>query len=156
MEYLSYVEIYYHLEKEKNDFYKYLNQYELLKSKIIKATEMKEIVDFSKSTKNDKLDNYAYMIPILEDRIETSKKILSELEFNLTKEKRKLYESKNVYDIIFRLRFLEFENVKSICKLTGYEKTRVYDFINKIKIDKNNIKEKYKKIASSEKIGKVL
>lgn len=149
MYYLEYHELLKKFKNAENDYYDALDK----KTKLLymvtpHGTEAKEIVSYlSNVSPDEKFNKYSREIDEIDLLINSKRNNKDALEYELKKKEVELRNSKNVYDKIYVLKWIEKKKPKHFYRLIGYSISRTYDFIVEMK------QELYKNVKS-EKIGK--
>ena len=98
----------------------------------------KELVD-GKNPKNA-IEQYVIQKEYLNERINQYNQTLDDWYQVLRRKREELKLSKNIYDRIYYLRFIERLSVYKISVLVGYSKEQTYRYLKKIKMTQNDTK----------------
>ena len=77
----------------------------------------------------------------LEDIIKAQKTLLNNNKKRMKKELRKLKESNDIMDVIYRRKFVDKEKVKNIARGVNFSREYTYDLISKIRRKINEIQD---------------
>lgn len=125
------------IDIKKNRIRALNRQKESVKNSVMKLTsEIKEVVVFT-GNNADRMTQYLIDIEEIEQKIKDKEAELKELEDALNEMENALRKMKDEEVKIFCLRFIDKKRVTEIARLMDYDRTSIYNKINKIK-------EKYK------------
>lgn len=132
MIYAEYEKMWAVIRKQEKELFELINQRDELFSKTQpKATTLdKEIVDGSH--KGNMLESYVIKEEYYTKRIDQLQISLDDRYQALNRKKEELRQSKNIFDRIYYLKYIEKLSTFKIAKITGYDRTSVWRYIKKI------------------------
>lgn len=121
------------IDIKKNRIRALNRQKESVKNSVMKLTsQIKEVVVFT-GTNADRMTQYLIDIEEIEQKIADKEAELKELEETLKEMETALRKMKGEEVKIFCLRFIDKKRVTEIANILNYDRTSIYNKINKIK-----------------------
>ena len=132
MIYVEYEKMWGVIRKQEKELFDLINERDELFSKTQpKATNMdKELVDGSH--KNNMMESYVIKQENYTNRINQLQLSLDDRYQALNRKREELRLSKNMYDRIYYLKYVEKLNTFKIANITGYDRTSVWRHLKKI------------------------
>lgn len=133
--YLEYVELYKKYKKAEEDYYNNLNERSRLTSLVeLGSSKIREVVaDGNMHSSDSKIIEYVNKIDSVDYLINQSRNTRDMLKNELNKKAFELQHSVEVIDRVYYYRWIEKKSVRKFYRIIGYSKSRIYDYIDKIK-----------------------
>ena len=141
MIYEEYEAIWFKIRKIEKELFELINKRDDLFSKTQPKSSQfdKEIVD-GKNPVNT-MEEYVIQKEYFNERIEQLNQTLDDRYQILNRKREELKRSKNLYDRIYYLRFIERLGVYRISVMIGYSKEQTYRYLRKMKMTQNDTKD---------------
>lgn len=135
MYYLEYHHLLKKYKQAENNYYNALDkQNKLLYNVLPHAVENKEVINHLNQISYDtSLIDYADKIKDVDNLVNETRNTKDMLAYELKDKEKKLRQSKDIYDKVYVLKWMEHKKPKYFCRSIGYSRRQVYRFIDEIK-----------------------